>query len=204
MKNFCILICFICCKTLYAQDSLYNQKSKFSFRISSSYKVFMGDNFLAKSYKNQIGLVLDANLRLYKNWGVGLFFKTNNAKIKTTEFIGNSTNGRFTEGGPYIFYNKYLCKKWLFVPKIGFGGFNLKNRFLSELDNSKYYYRTNGTSYFVSGGLNYAFNKHIGLSLNTEYGFIQFPNIAANASAAGTGYKNASQFNTELGFVIKL
>lgn len=180
------------------EESKSESKKLFSFGISTGYKTFLGDNFLAETYKNELPLCIDARFNIYKNFGAGLYYSFNNASVETTKFVGNSNEGSFKEWGFYTAYFIPINSKFTFVPRIGIATFSMKNKLRDAYFNGSYDYYTEGTTYFIAPELHYFVTPAISLLLNVEYGYISLPNVSAS-SALNTNYSSASELFLGIG-----
>ena len=167
-------------------------KKVFSLGFSTGYKFFLGDNFLAETYKNKLPLYIDARLNLKKNIGFGVYYSYNNATIKTTKFVGDSAEGNFKEWGFYGAYFLKINNEITIVPRIGISTFLLKNKLRDESINRSYDYYTEGTTYFIAPEINYFFAPEISLFLNVQYNYISMPDVRAS-SISGTNYNSSNE-----------
>lgn len=200
MKRVLIITLLFFALFSFAQEPTENQKEEvtkeskkvFSFGLSTGYKTFLGNNFLAKTYTNNLPLCIDARFNIYKSFGLGVYYSFNSASLKTTEYVGNSVEANFKEWGFYVAYFMPITKKILFVPRIGIGTFSMKNKLNDETFNSGFDYYTTGTTYFIAPEIDYFLTPDISLLLNLEYGYIALPNVKAS-DALGTNYDSSSE-----------
>lgn len=167
-------------------------KKVFSLGLSTGYKFFLGDNFLAETYKNKAPFYIDARLNLKKNIGFGIYYSFNNADVKTTKFVGNSTEGNFKEWGFYGAYFLKINNDITLVPRIGVSTFLLRNKLRDESINGSYDYYTEGTTYFIAPEINYFIVPELSLFLNVQYNYISMPDVRAS-NILGTNYNSSNE-----------
>lgn len=204
MKRYLSILLLLITSPIFAQEISYGKKNVSSFGLVVGSKIFFGDNFLAKTYSNKVAFTYDFNKILYRNFGVGIFIKSMQAKPFTTEYVGNSTYAKVIESGLYINYMKKVSARWIFIPKFGIASFTLDNYIKSTIDKKGYNYFTHGTSYYFSPEINYYLNKNLRLCANAEYGFIDLSTVNANSAVIGTNYNSANQLNFGVGIRIDL
>ena len=202
MKRYLIILFVFLTNPIFAQKRPMETKKLSSFGILLGSKTFYGDNFLTKTYSNRVSFNYDFNKIIYQNFGAGVFYRSTQAKLTTTEFVGNSTFAKITEYGFYINYLKEVGLRWHVLPKIGVSHFALRNRIISTFDNEKYNYFTYGQTFYFSPEIHYLLNKDLRLCANAEYGFINLSSVKGNNMATGTNYNSADQLNLGIGIKI--
>ncbi|TAH03878.1 MAG: hypothetical protein EAZ15_01625 [Sphingobacteriales bacterium] len=201
MRVFFMFFFGLCTTVCFAQNSKIANDEQSSFGIFTSYRTFVGDNFLAKSYNNYPTFGMQFSLNVYKKFNVGAFYRYNQAKIISTQYVGNTQNSSVSDFGVFLSYSKKLSNKWLFIPKIGIGGFNLKNQIIDNRSYERFRYYTFGSVFFIAPEINYFINKDLIAFTVVDYGFVDFTGITAS-KAAGTNYNAANQLNFALGIKV--
>ena len=74
---------------------------------------------------------------------------------------------------------------------------NSIQKYFTVFSKIKWYYYTNGTTYFVAPEIHYLIHENISLFSNVDYGFINLSRV--NASSSLTNYKSSTQLNIEFG-----
>jgi hypothetical protein len=198
VKKIVFTAILIFAQVTFAQNKEINFDHLTSYGISSGNKIFIDNNFLAKSYTNNPPFCIDLRFYVHNNFGGGVYYRRNTAALKTKQYVGNSTHAVFKDWGFYACYFMQLEKKWLFIPKIGIATLNLKNQLHNDFDDSKYDYSTNGTTYFIAPEIHYFFHNNISVFSSLEYGFIDLSDVKAS-SALDTSYKSSVQLIMEAG-----
>ncbi len=197
MKKFIFFAAFFLCSFVHAQNSGFNPKA--SFGISTGSVSLIGNNFIAKTYDSKTPFKLDVNVNIVHNLGLGIDFGQWNGNIKTTDYVGNSTNGKFTNWGYYLHYYYQPSDKWIFVPKIGLGNFWVKNTLdnVENIDKSDHYYLSKGNSIFLAPEVNYLPIKNLAIFAHLQY---QSTKMKVNGAAqTGTNYNNSKLLSIDIG-----
>ena len=168
---------------------------QFSFGLVSGVQSFSGNNFMAKTYKSHFFSKIDLRHSFKNKMGVSTYFSFALPKIKTTEFIGNSSTARVTEVGVLALYNINFSKSWDFIPKIGIGYQQLKNTL--DADNKKSYF-TNGAVYNLGSEFQYRFNEDFSLNASLDYGFVDLSHVQSSRFV-DTSYQSSNKIGVSAG-----
>jgi hypothetical protein len=200
MKKIIIIPLVFCCITAFTQQNNKPVNKFFSIGISKGYNTFLGNNFLAKTYNSGSPIFLDLHFLVYKNLGIGCYYRHSKSSLKSTDYVGLSTAGNFGSTSLYMCYYLKLSNKIVLMPKIGIAAWGLQNELKGDYGVS-YDYTTNGSYYSASSDINYFIGKHFSVFANAEYDFLDLRNVNANTSV-GTSYNSSNQVNIQFGIRI--
>ncbi len=198
-KYFIVLYLLLSLSQLKAQDTTAFGDKTFSIGTNEGLKSFTGNNFISKTYKASASTTIDIRFRIYGNWGIGGGGEWSSPSLKSLQYVGNSTSATMTNWFGYLFYNVYLGKKWMFVPKIGTGSYRLTNTLEANDYYKTYTYSTHGYSYFAAPEINFFLTKHISANAVVQYTYINLRSMNANESVIGTNYHKTNQFLGSIG-----
>ena len=200
MRILCLIFVLITWNATYSQKPFNTYKGSFAIGMSTGFSSFQGNNFIAKSYNSNNPSTIDLQFQLYKNYGFGCQYQHSYSSLKSTEYVGNSSVGKFGRAGVYASYYSKLGNKLLIVPKLGIGYIRLRN-FLdnsANVNNGTYDYKTWGDYYSVSTDLNYFVTKGLSLFTNLDYSYLNFDGVHAS-TANGISYNSCNNFGIQLG-----
>ena len=191
---------------LFISSSIYSQKpfnayyGSLAVGLSSGFGFFGGNNFIAKSYNSNNPSTFDLQFHLYKNYGFGFQYQHGESSLKSTEYVGNSSVGKFGRAGVYGCYYGKLGNKFLIVPRLGTGFIRLRNILdnSANINNGSYDYKTWGNFYTVSTDVNYFVTKGLSLFTNLDYSYLDFKGVNAS-TANGVSYNSCNYFGVQLG-----
>ena len=168
--------------------------------VSSGMGLFSGNNFIAKSYNTNYPISINVQFHLYKNIGIGFLYQHSNASLKSTEYVGLSTVGKFGRFGSFVGYYGKLGNKFLIEPKIGMGILRIRNILDNSfyLSNGSYDYKTWGNYTSFSTDFDYFINKNLSLFANVDYSYLAFPDVHASTET-GVSYHSSNLYGVQLG-----
>ncbi|MDO9553434.1 hypothetical protein [Rhodonellum sp.] len=156
-----ILFLFQSIPSLWGQEKISNsfeERGGNSFMFGLDFQgyqpLFLGHNFLAKSYRHHPGFLIDSRMGIQDFVGVGLSLGKNVSKVEEFEILGNDFDlARFRQSGVYIYYQHLIGRRMNVEPRIGYGLLSVKH---SGPDD---FYRLRFEQFFSGVNVNLAANS---------------------------------------------
>ncbi len=197
-KHFLLLLFILNYTIGTAQSKITPRINLFNFGVSRYYQHFTGNNFIGKTYQDGYPFSCDANVTLYKNFALGMRFKTGMHSLASTTYVGNSSEGKFSQFGASVSYWYQFHRKWAFVPRIAYSLVTLKNKIKSMDDKETFIYRTKGEEVSIAPELHYFLLPEISIFAQTQFDVMQFSNVNANEQI-GVNYRRGRAVGAGLG-----
>lgn len=200
MRIFSVIIILFISSSICSQKPFNTYKGSLAIGLSSGFGFYDGNNFIAKSYRSNNPVTFDLQFHLYKNYGFGCLYQHSESSLKSNEYVGNSSFGKFGRMGAYGCYYGKGGNKFLIVPKLGAGYLRLRNILDNSisLNNGSYDYKTWGSYYSISSDVDYFVTKELSVFVNVEYSYLDFNGVHAS-TANGVSYNSSNFYGVQLG-----